>query len=308
MKFHAILKYTLVFVLATSHGVFAAQRPLAPRKLESYQSIPEVFRDRWTHVYFAAQNGLLESLISVMPENMTKHQPYINHVDLNGRTPLHAAAMNGHVLVVHHLVQHGADPKQADTEGLTPLDHAVTNARSKNHLAVVQYLTVIKGVGLPGKNLTADEILDLAAANYWKHKSEAQGLTSLMRATIMGKTEMVAALLAAGEDPNDVTQKGVSALYFAVLIGHLDLVQTLVEHGANVLGSVEALMELALSEPLETLANLVFAEHIDCTQYKQYAEIAAYLEDVVKQQTAAANQASILEAQVAALSLASQAS
>jgi outer membrane protein assembly factor BamB len=56
----------------------------------------------------------------------------------------------------------------------------------------------------------------------------------LWRAAKKGDAALVAALLAEGLDPNAQTEYGVTALQFAAARGHLDVVRTLLAHGADV--------------------------------------------------------------------------
>ena len=55
------------------------------------------------------------------------------HKDNNGRTPLHQAAIEGHLAVVQSLVEQGAEVKAKDAFGLTPLDLS-TNKDVTNYL------------------------------------------------------------------------------------------------------------------------------------------------------------------------------
>ena len=57
---------------------------------------------------------------------------------LDDDTPLHDAAMNGHERLVKLLLRQGANPKQANTKGKTPLD--ATNAIKPNIKALLKYL------------------------------------------------------------------------------------------------------------------------------------------------------------------------
>ena len=57
----------------------------------------------------------------------------------SGATPLWVAAENGHLDVVRHLVEGGADKDQAKISGATPLHIAAENG----HLDVVRYLAEV---------------------------------------------------------------------------------------------------------------------------------------------------------------------
>jgi len=59
-----------------------------------------------------------------------------DQADNEGITPLHDAALNGHLEVVQWLVMHGAVINQINRDGDTPLALAVSNG----HLEVVQWL------------------------------------------------------------------------------------------------------------------------------------------------------------------------
>ena len=69
----------------------------------------------------------------------------INAQDHEGKTPLHWAALNGHVKVVRCLVKEcGANPYVRDYYGKSALDYASENG----HLEVVKCLTKECGVQL----------------------------------------------------------------------------------------------------------------------------------------------------------------
>jgi ankyrin repeat protein len=56
----------------------------------------------------------------------------------NQDTPLHTAALNGHVQVTRVLLEHGADPFAAGSGGWLPLNVAVV----KQHTDVVEVLSI----------------------------------------------------------------------------------------------------------------------------------------------------------------------
>jgi len=57
-----------------------------------------------------------------------------------GCTPLHLAAIDGHLPVVLYLCVHGADTEERDVYGMTPLHYAEDNG----NLSVVQYFEELK--------------------------------------------------------------------------------------------------------------------------------------------------------------------
>ncbi|WBV72974.1 ankyrin repeat domain-containing protein [Legionella pneumophila] len=52
---------------------------------------------------------------------VAKHQVDFNKKDINGSTPAHLAARNGHVAVIAELAKHQADLNKADNDGFTRL-------------------------------------------------------------------------------------------------------------------------------------------------------------------------------------------
>jgi hypothetical protein len=88
----------------------------------------------FSHNYSFAQvchDGDLD-LVRAMVE---RTQVGINHGSAYGRTPLHLAAFNGHLLVVQYLCQRGADKEAREAIGRTPLHLAAFNG----HFLIVQY-------------------------------------------------------------------------------------------------------------------------------------------------------------------------
>jgi ankyrin repeat protein len=147
-----------------------------------------------------------------------------------GITPLAQACENGNAEIVKLLVEAGADVNAPHAEGETPL---MTAARTGNPEAI--------GVLL-------DHGAQINAAEQWR------GQTALMWAAAEGHNEAVKLLLARGALPDakskvfDFTQLrpkpgsvamnfprgGFTALLFAARQGHLPVVKTLVEAGADI--------------------------------------------------------------------------
>ena len=78
----------------------------------------------FTPIHRAAQNGHLE--VVKMLANFTENP---NATNSDGLTPIHLAAMNGHTQVVKYLSKFTKNPNAPDINGVTPFLLAVWNRR-----------------------------------------------------------------------------------------------------------------------------------------------------------------------------------
>lgn len=69
----------------------------------------------------AAKAGDLDSIKSLIEQGANLNEPS----DYDGKTSLHLAAAEGHINVVHYLLQHGASFYVKDRRGRTPLFDAI---------------------------------------------------------------------------------------------------------------------------------------------------------------------------------------
>ncbi|KAI9723208.1 MAG: hypothetical protein M1812_001090 [Candelaria pacifica] len=146
---------------------------------------------------------------------MMDHMPCIEvaPVDCYGVVPLHDAAAGGHKKVLRVLLAHGADPSIQDADGVTPLHLAAENG----HTEVMRIL------------------LEARASTTLK---DNYGFLPLHRAAQTGIESVVQALLEYDDsehisNPDAVDDAGVTALHLAAGEGFDTAVTTLLEAGAD---------------------------------------------------------------------------
>lgn len=91
------------------------------------------FRFTNKNFYAVAKSGDIEKVLSLLAQGF---DPNYTFEENDNETPLHAAASSGHLVVVHLLIQAGANPNVLNKNMITPLMQAIEN---KNNL-VVKYL------------------------------------------------------------------------------------------------------------------------------------------------------------------------
>lgn len=127
---------------------------------------------------------------------------------LEGCTPLHYAALNGHFPVVESYLEYGADFEAKDNEQWTVLQHAVWQGHEK----------IVKLLLEKGANTRA------RAENGW---------IPLHQATWNGHVAVVELLLEAGADPNEPDDEGETALHQAAWRGDPAVMKFLLQKNAD---------------------------------------------------------------------------
>ena len=135
------------------------------------------------------------------------------------KTPLSMAAQEGHRDVVNLLLDRGADPNKADIFGLTPLHEAA----KRGHKNVVRIL--LERGGDPNR------------VDMWGrtplHRAAWNGMESPLYPSLGYHKEVIQMLHQGGAELNVKDRKGATPLHNAIKQGDRDVVQVLLDAGAN---------------------------------------------------------------------------
>jgi ankyrin repeat protein len=149
---------------------------------------------------------------------------------LAGETPLMVAARSGNPLVVEQLLAKGANVNAHGARSQT----ALMWATSQKHPDVVQVL-LAHGADLHARSDTWSQVMAVPPHGYLPYNKDipAGHETALLFAARVGDLESVKLLVAAGAHVNDADAWGISATSLAAHSGYRDLVEFLLEKGAD---------------------------------------------------------------------------
>ncbi|MBQ4875143.1 MAG: ankyrin repeat domain-containing protein [Rickettsiaceae bacterium H1] len=165
---------------------------------------------------------------------------------LSDNTPLHLAVMVDTKLV-KILLDNGADINAKNMEGNTVLDYALIRSEEKNNdVGIVDFL-IAKGVEIDG-NQKIEMFLRWAARKnecdiarkllrikrIKINDPDDNDRTALMLAALNGHKEIVELLLQHGADFDAKDKEGKTALMLSLLRRNMDIAKLLLQHGANV--------------------------------------------------------------------------
>jgi len=227
----------------------------------------------------------------------------VNAKDVTGRTPLHWAAWVGHKEIAELLITAGADVNAKDGDNDTPLDEAVSEGEKEIadllrkhggkhgtiHSAVgggdVEAVKEFLAAGVDVNAVAMDDVFfgqtPLDAANKYNQGAVAVllrkyggktcvELGALFDSAKKGNIEGIKQHLAAGGDVSLRNNNGDTMLNYAAFLGHKEIVELLVENGAEV--NAKGLadwtpLHLAAQNNKEQIVQLLIAKGAEMNPY-----------------------------------------
>ena len=153
----------------------------------------------------------------------------VNHPDSDGRSPLHIASRCPYDDLVRLLLDHGANPSASDHRNETALHHASFTGGPR-----VVRLLLDRGLDANARNRQSmSGWLGWDLSHIGGSSIYARGWTPLHYAASFGPVEIVQMLLDHGADVNTPDECHWTALHLAAIEGELQVVDTLLQRGAN---------------------------------------------------------------------------
>jgi ankyrin repeat protein len=191
----------------------------------------------------AALADATEKMDRAAIRTLLRQRANVNAPQVDGMTALHWATYQDDLETADLLIRAGANAKAANRYGVTPLSLACTNGNG----ALVELLLKAgadPNAPLPGGEtplMTAARVGSLASVKSLlargavvDAKDERRGQTALMWAAAEGHADVVQTLIELGADPRLRLSSGFTPLLFAVREGRSAVVRVLLKAGADV--------------------------------------------------------------------------
>ena len=183
---------------------------------------------------------LLDAGIEVNPEELVDPTPRLSWVQKGVSTPLHQAAMFGHLETIELLLKQGAKTNVQNYREDTPLHVAASTGHPSVITILIDHAAEIDAFGMDswtplhhaasnGHSATVAELLKRGANIDPRTK---EGRTPLSYAAEWGYLSVANLLLQEGADANSTTNTGWTLVHSAVEGNHLEIVKLLLQNGA----------------------------------------------------------------------------
>lgn len=163
----------------------------------------------------------------------------VNEKNSQSLTPLHLASDRGHIDIMEILIKHGSKINAVDSSGQTALHRASRNGQINSVQTLLSYgvdLSIVNNQGLNAEQMAATEqVQKLIASHHLTSRGNPEN--RLLEASRTGDLDLVQMILE--KHPHlvncrDVDGRQSTPLHFAAGYNRLDVVEYLLEHGADV--------------------------------------------------------------------------
>jgi ankyrin repeat protein len=186
--------------------------------------------DGMTPLAAACELGHLEVV-----RHLLVHGAPVESADRRGRRPLWLAASNGHCEVINVLLEHGADLNACDDAGITPMTASALNKHIESTCFILkeggQQFNISSSAPRIADSVPSSEIL---SALKCADDTGFTDLGDLENAEDNGVIEVMSSILTRGGSVNCCLNEGNTLLHFAAFSGNVEAALVLLQHGASV--------------------------------------------------------------------------